>query len=72
MDAKTKKPTSFEELPALLTPADISCITGKSAQTVRRLMREGKLPCVKLGRTWYTPKADFVGYVRGLSYGLLE
>jgi hypothetical protein len=32
--------------PQLLTVADVSRITRLSEQTVRRLTREGKLPCV--------------------------
>lgn len=40
----------------LLRCEDIAELLHISAQTARRMMREGKLPAVKIGARWYVPE----------------
>lgn len=58
----------FANYPDLLTPADISEITGMTVEYTRRLCRKGKLPAVQIGESrWYIPKPRFIAYVNGES-----
>ncbi len=41
-----------EELPPIMTIAEVAKYLGLHELTVRRLAREGELPALKLGRQW--------------------
>ena len=49
----------------LLTPADLAELTGLHVETVRRLMREGGLPSVRIGQRLYTPKTRLLELLEG-------
>lgn len=54
----------FAEYPDLLTPKHVSEITGITAQYVRTLCREGKLPAVLIGEArWFIPKSRFIEFI---------
>ena len=56
----------FAGYPDLLTPKHISELTGISAQHVRTMCREGKLPAVLIGEArWFVPKTRFIEFVNG-------
>lgn len=55
--------TWFEGYPDLMTAADVAEVTRQSGQTVRRLMVSGRIPAVKIGSRWYTPKSRLVEFV---------
>ena len=65
------KPSSLDNMPALLSPNDLSEVTGLSAGAIRHLMRGAESPAVKIGRSWYCPKASFRDYVMGRAYGVI-
>ena len=54
----------FEELPDLLTVQDICEVTGASAQTVRRMIRGGRLQGCRIGRRLMVAKPVFLAYVK--------
>lgn len=41
-----------EELPTILTPAEVMDILGIGKNTVYRLLNSGQLPAVRIGRMW--------------------
>jgi excisionase family DNA binding protein len=47
---------SKEDLPQILTIAQVAEFLGLHELTVRRLAREGELPALKLGRQWRVKK----------------
>lgn len=58
--------TPFSDYPDLLTVQHIAKITGLSVQTIRREMRVGHIPCVRVGgRRLFCPKAKFIEYING-------
>ena len=42
-----------------LSPEEAAARLGIKPDTVRKWCREGKLPCVKLGRLWRIRESDF-------------
>lgn len=54
----------LDEYPHLLTPRDISSITGISVCYSRKLCREQVLPAVQVGNgRWFVPKPKFIEYL---------
>ena len=51
-DARLAASTSEEELPDMLTIAEVAKYLKLHELTVRRLAREGELPAFKVGRQW--------------------
>lgn len=49
----------------LRSTEDLSAILGVSSDTVRRLMRNGDLPALKIGRRWYVPDVEFNKLIGG-------
>ncbi|MFR1166429.1 MAG: helix-turn-helix domain-containing protein [Adlercreutzia equolifaciens] len=47
----------------LMTVSDVAEVLRQSGQTVRRLMASGRIPAVKIGSRWYTPKSRLVEFV---------
>ena len=41
-----------EELPTILTPAEVMDILGVGKNTVYRLLNSGQLPAIRIGRSW--------------------
>lgn len=51
------------EAPQLLTPDDVAARLKMHRDTVRRLLRSGELPGVKIGRAWRTPSDKLAQWV---------
>ncbi len=51
----------------LLQVKDIAEALGIHPATVRIMMRQGEIPCKKVGRRWYILESEFVGFMRGES-----
>jgi excisionase family DNA binding protein len=49
------------------TPKEISSILKISVQSVRNLIREGKIPAIKVGKQWRVRKVDLERYTKGES-----
>ena len=49
----------------LLNPKDASEVLGLQEWTVRRMLRNGELPAVKIGARWYMPKSKLIEYLEG-------
>ena len=50
--------------PPLIPVEQICELTGQSAQTVRGLLRDGKIPGCKIGRRYYTPRDELERFIR--------
>ena len=57
------KPEWFAAYGDLMTASDVAEVLRQSGQTVRRLMASGRIPAVKIGSRWYTPKSRLVEFV---------
>lgn len=53
----------FAGFPDLLTTAHISLIISQSEKTVRKMLSDGVLPCVRIGERLYCPKSKLIEYV---------
>lgn len=53
----------FAKLPDLLSVDNMADVLQCSGQTVRRMLRDGELPGVRIGRRWYTPRETFIDFV---------
>ena len=54
----------FHGLPDLLSAQDAANVLGISAQTVRKMARDGEIPAVRVGeRKWIIPKALLAEWV---------
>lgn len=56
--------TILREYPDVLTVGELSRALGISSKTGYRLIREGKIECLKLGRSYRIPKAHVLAYLR--------
>ena len=50
--------------PEFLTVDEVAELLRVSARTVQRLLKEGKLPGVRVGRQWRIPRAELVAYLK--------
>ena len=53
----------FSGYPDFLTVKHLTELTGVSEQTIRREMRAGVIPSMRMGRRLLCPKRDFIKYV---------
>jgi excisionase family DNA binding protein len=53
------------EQKTFLTPLEVSDLLRVSTQTVRRWIKEGKLPAYKVGRAWRIKEADLDEWLDG-------
>jgi len=51
-------PADSTEEQSFLTPQEVSDLLRVSVQTVRRWIKEGRLPAYKVGRVWRIGKVD--------------
>lgn len=51
--------TRYDELPELLTPKESCAFTGLSRNALYSAIRTRKLPTIRIGRTFYIPRACF-------------
>lgn len=56
--------TILREYPDVLTVGELSRALGISSKTGYRLIREGKIECLKVGRSYRIPKAHVLAYLR--------
>lgn len=57
----------MDEGERLLTVEEVGARLGLAVLTVRRYLREGRLPGIRYGRLWRVRERDLDEYVRGLS-----
>jgi excisionase family DNA binding protein len=60
-----------ENLPPIMTIAQVSEHIGLQELTVRRLAREGKIPALKLGRQWRIKRDLLDAWIKGHPVGSL-
>jgi len=58
-----KAPPALSGYGDLLTPADLAELTGQHVETVRRLIKCGDLPGVRIGQRLYVPKVRLLDYL---------
>lgn len=49
----------------LLTVEEVAELLQVHPDSVRRMMRQGRLPAVKVGWRWYVRRAEFLAMTRG-------
>ena len=54
----------LKEYPDILTVEEMSRALGVSTKTGYKLVRENKIECMKVGRSYRIPKAHLLSYVR--------
>lgn len=56
--------TVFTEYPDILDVGQMSQLLRVSKKTAYKLLRQGKIDCLKVGREYKIPKANVIGYLR--------
>ena len=56
----------LKEYPDILTVEEMSKALGVSTKTGYKLIRENKIECIKVGRSYRIPKAHLLAYMRVL------
>jgi excisionase family DNA binding protein len=64
MEAGEVYKSVFREYPDVLNVKQVSAILGVSTKTVYRLVNQGSLDSLKIGRTFRVPKVNVMRYVR--------
>jgi excisionase family DNA binding protein len=66
MDISTKEMyhTVFNEYPDIMDVKEVSKLLKVSTKTVYRLLRDGKLESLKIGREFRIPKVNVMKYVK--------
>ena len=54
----------LKEYPDVMTVGEMSKALGVSTKTGYRLIRENKIKCLKVGRSYRIPKAHLLAYMR--------
>ena len=54
----------LKEYPDILTVEEMSKALGVSTKTGYKLIRENKIECIKVGRSYRIPKAHLLSYMR--------
>lgn len=60
--------TKPERVSELLTPKQVAEALQKSVFTVRRLIKQGKLPAFKVGNAWRIPRVNLEKFIREQKY----
>ena len=55
--------TVLKEFPDILTVEEMSRALGVSTKTGYKLIRENKIECIKVGRSYRIPKAHLLAYM---------
>ena len=58
--------TVLKEFPDILTVEEMSRALGVSTKTGYKLIRENKIECIKVGRSYRIPKAHLLSYMHFL------
>ena len=56
----------LKEYPDILTVEEMSKALGVSTKTGYKLIRENKIECIKVGRSYRIPKANLLSYMHFL------
>lgn len=56
----------LKEYPDIMTVEEMSRALGVSTKTGYKLIRENKIECIKVGRSYRIPKAHLLAYIRVL------
>ena len=62
----------FSEYPDILDVKQVSALLGVSTKTVYRLLRDGSLDSLKIGREFRVPKVNVMKYVKVFGPTLCE
>ena len=62
----------FKEYPDVMDAKQVSALLGVSTKTVYRLLREGSLASLKIGREFRVPKVNVMKYVKVFGSPLSE
>ena len=62
----------FKEYPDILDVKQVSALLGVSTKTVYRLLRDGSLDSLKIGREFRVPKVNVMKYVKVFGSTLCE
>ena len=62
----------FKDYPDILDVKQVSTLLGVSTKTVYRLLREGTLDSLKIGREFRVPKVNVMKYVKVFGSALCE
>lgn len=54
----------LKEYPDILTVEEMSRALGVSTKTGYKLIRENKIECIKVGRSYRIPKAHLLAYIK--------
>ena len=65
-------PRRFKEYPDVLDVKQVSILLGVSTKTVYRLLREGSLASLKIGREFRIPKVNVMKYIKVFGSPLSE
>lgn len=63
MSAGTERPPRLDDLPDLLTPAEVIAWTRLARRRVYELLATGALPSCRIGRTYRIPKAALLAFL---------
>lgn len=58
--------------PEFLTVEEVAELLRVSVRTVQRLLAEGKLPGVRVGRQWRIPRAELVAHLKAPARAFAE
>jgi excisionase family DNA binding protein len=62
----------FAQYPDVLDVKQIGALLGISTKTVYRLLREGTIDSLKVGREFRVPKVNIMKYIRVFDSGIYE
>ncbi len=67
MPARTERPPIWDDLPELLTPAEVAAVTRRSRNATYESLRSGSLRgmACKIDGAWRIPKARLRGFLEG-------
>lgn len=65
MSAKQVYRVMLKEYPDVLDILQVCSILGVSKKTAYRIVRDGELPCIKVGREYRVPKVNVIHYLLG-------
>ncbi len=54
------KPKNIDEMPLIMSLSDLSLLTGKSVNTLRKYCSEAVIPAKKIGNDWFIHRDKFL------------
>ena len=65
MVKRSKKYYGWDQLPVMMTSEEASCVLRVTEVTVRTMIRDGRLPGVKIGKSWRIDRDQLRRFVEG-------